>query len=93
MPFCGVGVLLVAWQPLNHVGGCFFFDKVGVFRLSLDQHFLLVLVVRHVDGPSLWALIGPVSRFAISVTLADPRLGIWVLLALCSGGGCHYRVY
>ena len=93
MPFCGVGVLLVAWQPLNHVGGCFFFDKVGVFWLSLDQHLVFVLVARHVDGPPLWVLIGLVFRFATSVALADFELGIWVLLALYSRGGCHCQVY
>ena len=66
-----------------------FFDKVGIFWFNLNLHFVFILLVCHVDGPPLRTLIGPVSWFITPVTLANSRLGIWILLALCGGGGCH----
>ena len=64
----------------------------SVFRLDLNQHFIFVLVIRHVDGPPLWALIGPVSGFVTPVTLANP--GLWHMhsLALCSEGIYRCRI-
>ena len=61
---------------MGHAGGylSIFFNKVRIFRFSLDQYFVFVLIVRYVDGPPFQAFIGPVFRFTTPEHLPIPRL-------------------
>ena len=78
MPLCGIRNFLISMHFLIDTSDWFsmLFDKIRILGLSLNQHIIFVLVVRHVDRPSLRALVGPVSRFTMPITLANYRLGI-----------------
>jgi len=89
MLLCGVRELLIAEQFLTNTSYIItlFFKKVRV-TCFLDHDSSFISIIRDVDLLPLREIIGPMSRLYAPITLAIVKLGVWILLSLCSCDGC-----
>ena len=85
MLLCGVGKLLVAEQFLNNKSYriSMFFSKVRI-TCFLDHDSSFISVIHDINLLPVRAFIRPMSRLSTPIILANVKLGVWILLALCS---------
>ena len=93
MSLCGVREFLIAEQFLNNTSYriSLFFGKVRIASFLDHDSSSFISVIHDIDLLPLRTFIGFMFRLFTPIILANVRLDIWILLALCSSGGrcCH----